>query len=101
VRVRIGRIASDDLIELAKYIERDNAAAAAKLSNGILDACEMLSDFPEMAQVAANIRGWRVRRMVHKRVSIYYIINRLSGIVVVRILYKGRNWKRLVSVALN
>ncbi len=53
-RVRITRRASDDLIGICTYIERDSPQNAASVAQELLDAIDSLSLFPYRYRVHEN-----------------------------------------------
>jgi plasmid stabilization system protein ParE len=62
--------ALNDLAEIIGYIAEDDAEAAERFGNSVLDHIELLSRFPRMG---SNIRKRaQVRKLSHSPVAVYY-----------------------------
>ncbi len=59
-----------DLAELIGHIAEDDADAASRFGNALLDHVELLSRFPRMGNIV--IQRSHVRKLAHSPVVIYY-----------------------------
>jgi toxin ParE1/3/4 len=82
-----------DLIEIATYIEADNAAAADRLLDTFEQKFRLLSEFPGLGrsrdELAESLRSFSVGNYV-----IFYV-PLVDGIDVIRVLHGARNIRRL------
>jgi plasmid stabilization system protein ParE len=71
-RVLFTQRALNDLSEIVGHIARDDADAASRFGNALLDHIDLLARFPKMG---GRIR-WRsrVRKLLHTPVLVYYRI---------------------------
>lgn len=90
---RLSRRAHQDLIELAKYIAKDNPVAAEHLLERLESACQQLTETPSLGfpfeGTTDELRVWPVGN--------YVILYRIEpdGIGVVRIVHGARDLSRL------
>jgi len=71
-RVFFTQKALTDLAELIGHIADDDADAATRFGNALLDHIELLSRFPRMGSTVGSRRS--VRKLVHSPVVVYYQI---------------------------
>jgi toxin ParE1/3/4 len=81
-----------DVLEIWKYIAKDNLAAADRLLDRFTDAFEQLSQFPESGQ---RYQDTELRQMT---VSPYVILYQVSagGVNIVRVVHSSRKWEALL-----
>lgn len=89
-------LAKDDLCEIAHYIshELSNPAAAAKLSEELIDVAESLRRFPYSGQAYFPIRPLHrnYRRVLVKNYFIFYYINEEKHLITIaRVIYARRS----------
>ena len=69
-RVLFTQRALNDLAEIVGYIAEDEAAAAERFGNSLLDHIELLAKFP---RVGSRVRARsRVRKLTHSPILVYY-----------------------------
>jgi plasmid stabilization system protein ParE len=71
-RVLFARRALNDLAEIVGHIAEDDADAASRFGNSLLDHVQLLSRFPRMG--SAIRKRARVRKLSHSPVLVYYQI---------------------------
>ena len=64
--------ALDDLAEIIGHIAGDDAEAASRFGNTLLDHVDLLSRFPRMGD--AIRKRSRVRKLLHSPILVYYIV---------------------------
>ena len=83
-----------DLIEIAAYIEADNAAAAERLLDKLDEKCRLLSEFLGLGrsreELAESLRSFPVGNYV-----IFYLPF-TDGINVIRVLHGARDIRRMM-----
>ena len=62
--------ALDDLAEIIGHIAEDDAEAASRFGNGLLDHVDLLAQFPRMG--GAIRKRSRVRKLQHSPILVYY-----------------------------
>ena len=74
-----------DLLEIGKFIAKDNPIAAANFVDMLERKCLMLADFPQMGVKRKNLRMYPVRayRIFYEPTS--------SGVEIVRVVHSARN----------
>ncbi len=65
--------ALDDLADIVRHISYDDAEAASRFGNSLLDHADLLSRFPRMGSVVR--KKSRVRKLLHSPVAVYYLIH--------------------------
>jgi len=69
-RVLFTQRALNDLAEIIGYIAADDAEAAERFGNSLLDHIELLTKFP---RIGNRVRErFRVRKLIHSPVVVYY-----------------------------
>jgi toxin ParE1/3/4 len=93
--VRWRRTARSDLLDLARWIAKDNPAAAHRLLDATRAAADMLAELPKLAPAGrfrsrglARIRIWPIRGF--EKILIIYAIER-TGIDVLRVVHGARD----------
>jgi plasmid stabilization system protein ParE len=69
-RLQYTQRAIDDLAKIIGYIAEDDAEAASRFGNSLLDHVDLLSRFPRMGS-ALRTRA-NVRKLLHSPVLVYY-----------------------------
>lgn len=84
------RIAIDDLRAARAYIARDDPAAAAKVAHRLIEATDMLADFPGAGRAG---RAPHTRELVVSGTP-YIIPYRVTGnvIEIIAVLHVSRRW---------
>ena len=81
--------AIDDLAEVVRYIARENAEAAERIGNTLLDRVEILVQFPKLGPPYPKREG--VRTLVSKRYLIFYrLVEREERIEILRYWHAAR-----------
>jgi plasmid stabilization system protein ParE len=82
MRLRFTQGATQDLIEIAEFIGRENPAAAERVRAAILDGLQILLRFPHLGrrQSAEGVRKYVTRRY---RYGVYYAADEAAGEVIV------------------
>jgi plasmid stabilization system protein ParE len=78
-RVLFTQKALNDLAEIIGHIADDDADAASRFGNSLLDHIDLLSRFPRMG--TAVRRRARVRKLSHSPILVYYQIREDSRLV--------------------
>jgi plasmid stabilization system protein ParE len=91
--------AAADLGDIWNFIGKHSPDAADRVTEGILEACELLAKNPLMGQSLRGLgrpelRFWTLPR--YRNYSIVYVPDRLP-LEVVRVLHGRRNWKRILG----
>jgi len=92
---RLSRRANQDLIDLAKYVARDNPVAAANLLERLEGACQQLADSPSLSFPVDGAAKGLLIWPVAKYVIIYRI--EVDMISVLRIVHGARDLGRLLG----
>jgi plasmid stabilization system protein ParE len=69
-RLLITQRALNDLAEIIGHIAEDDAEAASRFGNSLLDHIELLTRFPRMGSVIR--KRSRVRKLSHSPILVYY-----------------------------
>lgn len=90
---RLSRRANHDLVEIAKYVSKDDPVAASHLLERLEDACQKLADTPSLG---FPLEGTPDELLIWP-VGNYVILYRVdaSGVSVVRIVHGARDLQRL------
>ncbi len=78
-RLQYTQRALSDLAEIIGYIAEDDAEAASRFGNTLLDHVELLARFPRMGNVTAKRAG--VRKLVHSPFVVYYQVHQDKGFI--------------------
>jgi toxin ParE1/3/4 len=74
MRVRLTLAARHDLVEIAKWVAKDNPKRALSLMDDLQDSCRALKDFPEAFPIVVAQDGMKVRRKLYGNFLIFYHI---------------------------
>ena len=88
-RVFRTRLARQDLIDIWRYVARDNLLAADSLLDRIDEACRSLADNPQLGPARADIRPGMRYCVVERYVILYRAIE--GGVEVVRVVHGARD----------
>lgn len=83
-----------DLIEIFRYISRDNAPAAEKLVRAINSKCELLARSPMIGRARPELRSDLRSVPYGAYLILYRIID--GGVEIVRVVHAARNLDDLV-----
>ena len=88
-RVFRTRRAREDLVEIWRYVARDNPLAADDLLGRIDESCRLLADNPELGPARPDIRPGLRYFVVERYVVLYRAIE--GGVEVVRVVHGARD----------
>ena len=71
-RLFFSQRALDDLAEIIGHIAEDDADAATRFGNALLDHVDLLRRFPRMGD--AIRKRARVRKLLHSPILVYYVV---------------------------
>jgi toxin ParE1/3/4 len=71
--------AHEDLINIVAHLSLDNAAAAEKLGNQLLDLAQSLESMPYRGSLVKNLPA--LRKLIHRNYLIYYRVKEQEGLV--------------------
>jgi len=91
--------ASDDLLEIWRYIAADNPEAANRVENAIYDACTLIVQSPLAGQIRKDLTALPLRFWTLRRFPNYLIVYdpAATPIQVIRILHGMRDVKRILK----
>ncbi|MDR2940507.1 MAG: type II toxin-antitoxin system RelE/ParE family toxin [Clostridiales bacterium] len=94
-------IARQDMIEIAKYISHElcNPTAAEKLSNDMIEAIDLLTEYPYSNAVYTTIRPLKreYRKLIVKSYIVFYSIDeKEEKITISRVIYARRDYDKLL-----
>lgn len=92
-RVFRTRRAREDLVEIWRYVARDNPMAADALLDRIDGSCSLLADNPELGQARPDIRPGLRYFVVERYIIIYRALE--GGVEVVRVVHGARDLFKL------
>jgi plasmid stabilization system protein ParE len=95
VKVELSAKAEADLQVIARWIALDNPDAARAFSLQLRQKCAALSRSPRRFPLVRQVGGHDLRKRVHGRYLIFYVIWR-DRIEVVRIVHGARDWASLL-----
>lgn len=95
-------LARQDMVETVRYISHElkNPAAAQRLSARLIEAAERLTEFPYLYAVHTPIRPLKneYRKIPVENYCIFYSVDeKAKTVTVMRVLYVGRNYERLLK----
>lgn len=70
-----------DLWNVLSYISEFDTAAASRFGQGLFDAIDQLSDFPESGRMVPEFRDPMLREIIYKPCRIVYRLNRHETLV--------------------
>jgi antitoxin ParD1/3/4 len=91
--------ASDDLLEIWRYIATDNPEAADRVENAIHDACTLIARSPLVGQTRKDLTSLPLRFWTLRRFPNYLIVYdpAATPVQVIRILHSMRDLKRILK----
>lgn len=92
MKVVVTEPAQDDIREIGEYVRQDSPAAASRLVENLLTACDELALHPHRYPAAT---GFDLRRRPFGSYLIFYRVGLL--IEIVRILHAARDWTHLLA----
>ncbi|BFM22086.1 type II toxin-antitoxin system RelE/ParE family toxin [Gilvimarinus japonicus] len=84
MRIVWSPLALERVEDIAQYIAEDKSHAAAEWVEGIFDAVERLSDFPESGRVVPEVGGRRIKEVIFGVYRIIYSVRDQVDILTVR-----------------
>jgi plasmid stabilization system protein ParE len=100
-KVIITETATDDLRDAVRYIAQDNAKAAERVGNEILDRFEMLAKFPFMGRVVPERGEPEWRELIYKSYRLIYHVNEPRQLVhAARVWHGARGLPHLDEIEL-
>ncbi len=96
-QLHITSTAEHDIMHAVDYIEfvLKNPQAADNLLDVVTKQIETLSDFPQKFRIVDDpvLASWEIRFVIINNYLAFYTINEVKQtVIVVRFLYKKRNW---------
>jgi plasmid stabilization system protein ParE len=86
--------ALNDLAEIIKRIAEDDAEAASRFGESLLDHIELLTRFPKMGNIVR--KRSRVRKLVHTPIVAYYqVLDDKRAIEILHLRHGARTLPRL------
>ncbi|MDB5801366.1 MAG: plasmid stabilization protein [Rhodocyclales bacterium] len=93
--VRFAALARDDLLEIARYIARDNPARARSFVVELRDQCDLLAKHPGIG-VARSEYGEGLRMLPHGRYLNFFSII-AQDVLIERVLHSARDVNALFT----
>jgi toxin ParE1/3/4 len=88
--------ALSDLERIVAFIALDNAVAAERLGNQLLDAALSLTHFPERGRMVPEFRRPQLREIVFRSYRIIYRVNSADhSLEIVRFWHAARGFPRI------
>jgi len=93
-------IARQDMIDIARYIGHEllNPTAAEKLADAMIDAAEMLTDFPYINAIHQSIKPLKkeYRKLIVKNyIMFYWVDEKDKKVTIARVIYARRDYEGL------
>jgi plasmid stabilization system protein ParE len=86
------QLALNDLKDLVIFIARDDANAARKLGNRIINKVESISSFPEIGRIVPEFKSEGIREILTKPYRIVYELDHeAKALAVLRIWHTSRS----------
>ena len=94
-------IAKQDMIDIAQYISHEllNPTAAEKLADAMIDAAEMLADFPYINAIHQSIKPSKkeYRKLIVKNYIVFYWVDEKDKkVTIARVIYARRDYEGLL-----
>lgn len=86
-RLRYTQRALNDLAEIVGHIAEDDAEAASRFGNSLLDHVDLLTRFPRMGGIVR--KRSQVRKLLHSPILVYYEVNEKTRIIEILHLRHG------------
>lgn len=84
MKVEGSPLALDRLSDIARFIARDNPAAAERWINELFDAVERLAEFPESGRIVPEVGVQRIRELIFGAYRVIYSVRGKVEILTVR-----------------
>jgi addiction module RelE/StbE family toxin len=84
VKVEWSPLALDRVSDIARFIARDNPAAAERWINELFDAVERLAEFPESGLIVPEVGVQRIRELIFGAYRVIYSVRGKVEILTVR-----------------
>jgi toxin ParE1/3/4 len=84
VKVEWSPLALDRVSDIARFIARDNPAAAERWINELFDAVERLAEFPESGRIVPEVGVQRIRELIFGAYPVIYSVRGKVEILTVR-----------------
>lgn len=84
MKVEWSPLALDRVSDIARFIARDNPAAAERWINELFDAVERLAEFPESGRIVPEVGVQRIRELIFGADRVIYSVRGKVEILTVR-----------------
>ena len=84
MKVEWSPLALDRVSDIARFIARDNPAAAERWLNELFDAVERLAEFPESGRIVPEVGVQRIRELIFGAYRVIYSVRGKVEILTVR-----------------
>ncbi len=84
MKVEWSPLALDRVSDIARFIARDNPAAAERWINELFDAVERLAEFPESGRIVPEVGVQRIRELIFGAYRVIYSVRGKVEILTVR-----------------
>ena len=84
MKVEWSPLALDRVSEIARYIAKDNPAAAERWVNELFDSVERLADYPQSGRVVPEVGVQRIREVIFGAYRVLYSVKDKVEILTVR-----------------
>lgn len=84
MKVEWSPLALDRVSDIARFIARDNPAAAERWINELFDAVERLAEFPESSRIVPEVGVQRIRELIFGAYRVIYSVRGKVEILTVR-----------------
>ena len=84
MKVEWSPLALDRVSDIARFIARDNPAAAERWLNELFDAVERLAEFPESGRIVPEVGVQRIRELIFGAYRVIYSVRGKVQILTVR-----------------
>ena len=93
--VRLAAAVERDLEAIGDYIARDDPARALRFVLELRDLCLGLGEFPHRFPVVPRYESLGIRRRVHGRYAIFYVVG-TDAVTVLHVLHGARDHEALL-----
>ena len=84
MKVEWSTLALDRVSDIARFVARDNPAAAERWINELFDAVERLAEFPESGRIVPEVGVQRIRELIFGAYRVIYSVRGKVEILTVR-----------------
>ena len=92
-KYRLSNQAEQDIVEIVKYIRKDNLQSARKIVKATRQTCNLIGDMPRIGRVASGVSSERLYyfpiKKFHNYLVFYILIDKMPFMV--RVLHAKRN----------